>query len=89
MSQPWLSCLSRNRALSAVSVASRGWSTSCPGAARSSAATDTMCLEQHRWQSAAEARWLWGHELAAYSGPGKQCLDVSLQGVRGQEAHPF
>lgn len=85
---PWPSCLSgqvsqrqcfaQGRVLPAASVASRGRSTSAaPELQAAPAATGTTHLEQRRWQSAAETWWLWECELAAHSGPGKQCLDVS------------
>lgn len=38
-------------------------------------------LEYHRWQGAAEGWWLWGCELAAQPGSGKQCL----WGAHGQD----
>lgn len=94
----WLSCLSRQVSQGqcfapgsvhpVVSLASRGWSIRAAPELLAAPAGAT-CLEQHRWRSAAGTWCLWEYELAAHSGPGKQCLDVSWWESTGKKYIDF
>lgn len=69
-----------------VSVTSRGWSIRAALELQVAlAVTGMTCLEQHRWQSAAETQWLQEYELAAHFCPGSNAWMVACRESMGKK----